>query len=107
MQRLHWLRNVGAAVIGSKVAARAEGNHHAAPGPILALSARTQVMLDRWGRTMGRAVIGCTLSRVVLASAAGPRVVKSSLLSPKATFQSLSVALVRSNFQRLPRLSPA
>ena len=45
--------------------------------------------------------------RVVLVSVAGPRVVNSGLLSPKATFQSLSVALVRSNFQRLPRLSPA
>ncbi|MOA13932.1 hypothetical protein D3C78_1340010 [compost metagenome] len=73
---------------------------------VLALLPVPSVMRRSLARTMGGAVIGCTWLRV-LPSATGPSVVNSGLLSPKATFQSSVLALVRSNFHRLPRLSPA
>lgn len=73
-------------------------------GTVLAVGPDPTVMLRSLGRTIGGAVIGCTWSRVVLAMVAGPRAVNNGLLLPKATCHSLSVALVRSNFQKVAQI---
>ncbi len=73
-------------------------------------SAGSANIMRSLARTVGAAVIGCTLGRVVADSDAGPFAVNSGLLvaePPNATSQSASLALVRSNFHRLPWLSPA